>query len=160
MTLIEAVDHLANTRFFRRDVASMTPWQVIRWWELRRIAYNLIVGLATVATISIMLFVAVICDKVMGEPIGMPDPRFAIRGAIIYAVMANVCFTGSWLVELLIVRAWGFRHQQFARVAFGLGLLVSVALTLLPAALTVVSAAVALVAYASGVRGAGTAPGS
>jgi hypothetical protein len=161
MTRSDAVKRLANTRLFRRTVAPLSPWQVIGWWELRRPAYNLIVGLAGLVTIIIMVVVSVICDKVMGVPIGMPDPPiFAVLGVIVYAVMANVFFTCGWLVELFLVHALGSRRRDFGQVAFGLGLAGSVFLTLLPAVVTVVSAAVALVAYASGVRSPTPAPGS
>jgi hypothetical protein len=35
----------AITRFFlRRPYPSPTTWSIVRWWESRRVAYNLSVG--------------------------------------------------------------------------------------------------------------------
>jgi len=53
-------------------------------------------------------------------------------------IMANVCFTGGWILELLSRRLWGPRAEAFGEIAFTWGTLCSVLLTLTPAALTVV----------------------
>jgi len=142
---------LMNMRLFRRPVAPLSPWQVIGWWEVRRIPYNLIVGATGLGSIAIVVTVAMICQKLIGVPIGMPDPAiFAIMGMVLYGIMANVCFTGGWVVEVLLAHVWGVRPSRFGQIAFSLGLLGSVLLTLLPAGLIVASAAVTLLLHATG----------
>jgi hypothetical protein len=132
-------------RLLLRPPAPLTPCQVIGWWEMRRIPYNLIVGATGLATSFVMLTMAIICDRLIGVPIGMPDPPIvAVLGVIVYAIMANVCYTGGWVVE----------------IAFGLGLMGSVALTLLPAVVTVAGAVTALAASALGGSLPDTVPGS
>ena len=98
-----------------------------------------------------MIVTALGCEKVVGEPIGLPDPPIvAVVGIIVYGIMAKVCFTGGWVVELFIAQAWGLRPARFGAIALGLGLFGSVVLTLLPAALSVLFAAVALLFHAMG----------
>ena len=137
MILGKWVTRVMNTRLFRRPSTTLNPWQVVVWWELRRIPYNMIVGATGLFTGAIMITGALICERVVGEPIGMPDPPIvAVIGVIVYGIMANLCFTGGWLVELFIAQAWGLRPARFGSIAFGLGLLGSVVITLLPAGLS------------------------
>jgi hypothetical protein len=84
---------------------------------------------------------------VVGDAIGVPaSPLFAIFAVVIYGIMANVCFTGGWIFELLSRRIWGPRAEAFGEIAFTWGTLCSVLLTLLPAALTVVFGAYRIIA--------------
>lgn len=127
-------------RLFRRTRRPRNNWDVIVWWEARRIPYNAIVGTAGVVTGLLLLTNAFVAERVIGEPIGLPDPPlFAVIGAILYGVMANVCFTGGWIVELLRHR---FRKQpadSFGEAAFTNGTIFAVLLTLLPAGLATIS---------------------
>jgi len=69
---------------------------------------------------------------------------------MVYGIMANLCFTGGWLVELFIALAWGLRPARFGSIAFGLGLLGSVVITLLPAATTVLFGGLSVLFHAMG----------
>jgi hypothetical protein len=124
---------------FRREKPARNSWAVIFWWESRRIPYNVIVGLAGVLTGVLLLVNATVAERVLGDPIGLPSPPlFALMGVILYGVMANVCFTGGWVVEIL---RRSFRKQpedSFAEAAFTNGTIFSVLLTLLPAALILI----------------------
>ena len=67
---------------------------------------------------------------------GPPDsPLVAMFGVIIYGVLANVCFTGGWVTELIVQKAWPQEADRFASTSFALGLVFSVLLTLIPAVL-------------------------
>lgn len=102
---------------------------------MRRVPYNVIVGVAGVVSGLFTLANAFVTERVLGEPIGLPDPPlFAVIAAIAYGVTANVCFTDGWITELLSRRVWGDRVEVFGEVAFTLGTIFSVLLTLLPAA--------------------------
>ncbi len=64
---------------------------------------------------------------------GVPDPPlFALFAVVIYGIMANVCFTGGWLAELVLRKIWLREADRFATLSFSLGLLFSVLLTLAP----------------------------
>jgi hypothetical protein len=125
-------------RLFQRDGTHHGLWNVIFWWEARRLPYNVIVGLAGVLSGLLILGNAFVTERVLGEPIGLPDPPlFAVIAVIAYGVMANVCFTGGWIAELLSRRVWGDRVDAFGEAALTLGTIFSVLLTLLPAALII-----------------------
>lgn len=64
----------------------------------------------------------------------MPDPPlFAIIGVILYAIGANVCYTGGWIVEVALYWFSGKGDTYFGPVTFVLGMVFSVLLTLFPA---------------------------
>jgi hypothetical protein len=68
-----------------------------------------------------------------GEPLGVPDPPFlALLGVIIYGIMANICFTGGWIAETIVVKVWEDGSRDFGPISFMLGTIFSIALTLLP----------------------------
>jgi hypothetical protein len=121
---------------FRRAQPAQTDWEVIAWWESRRIPYNLIVGTAGIICCAIILITAFITEKLIGEAIGLSGtPIFEILAVLIYGIMANVCFTGGWILELLSRRIWGDRAEGFGEIAFTWGTLGSIVVTLIPAAI-------------------------
>ncbi len=131
-----ALDTLARWSLFRRARPPERSWDVIAWWESRRIPYNLIVGATGVASAIVMLIIGFVTGHVVGG--GFGSPLFAAFAVIIYGIMANICFTGGWILELLSRRIWGARAEAFGEIAFTWGTLGSVLLTLVPAVLTVV----------------------
>jgi len=99
-----------------------------------------------------MFATALVCERLIGEPIGLSDPAiFEVIGAIVFAIMANVCYTGGWVTELLLERVWGLRPPRFAQIAFTLGLLFSTVLALLPGVAILLFGAVSLVLHALGI---------
>jgi hypothetical protein len=75
----------------------MTNWEIIRWWELRRITYNAILFVIGIVSILTM-------EWLMGKviPVGEDavEPFVLSVGVIVYAIMANLCYTLGWIVEL------------------------------------------------------------
>ncbi len=65
-------------------------------------------------------------------------PLFVVFAVLVYGVLANICFTGGWLAELLARKVWSERANHFAQISFTLGVLFSVLLTLFPAMLLTV----------------------
>ena len=53
----------------------------------------------------------------------------------VYGIAANLCFTGGWVAELFVKRLWPGRIAVFGEVAFFVGTVFSVLLTLVPAGL-------------------------
>ena len=110
---------------------------VIAWWEKRRFFYNKVLAVVGTVTCILMISCGVISEPLMGEPIGIPDPPILVPlGIIFYGIMANVCYTGGWIAELLLAR---FRPEirtgLFGLRAFRLGVKFSIALTIFPALL-------------------------
>jgi hypothetical protein len=133
----------------RRDNALGGAWQVIGWWEARRVPYNLIVGIAGI--LSSVVIVVVGLGNYFFFRGDFPAPEgLTLFAVIFYAIAANLCFAGGWLVELIIRKAWPQEADRFATLIFSLGLIFSVLLTLTPAILVGVMGIFGLVAHMLG----------
>jgi hypothetical protein len=136
--MIHLIQRIAAIGIIRRSESLTTARQIFFWWEYRRIFYNFAVGVVGLAVVVLMVACGFFSEQILGEPIGIPDPPiFAIFGIVAYGILANVCYTGGWITELLIRAAWHCDTRTFGERAFTLGLLFSVLLTLFPALLTV-----------------------
>jgi uncharacterized membrane protein YeiB len=133
--LISALEALVRRPLFRRGRSPECSWDVIAWWESRRIPYNLIVGAAGIASAIVMLIMGFATEPVVGDNLG--SPLFAIFAVTMYGIMANICFTAGWVLELLSRRIWGTRAEAFGEIAFTWGTLASVIVTLIPAGVNV-----------------------
>ena len=135
--MIRLLRKLRSSALGRRSAPLSSIWQIIGWWEARRVPFNLIVGATGVVTSAVMLLTAVISEYLTGEPIGMPDPPvIVVVAAVLFVVGANVCYTGGWIGELLVRRAWPDESTTFGTLTFTLGLVFAVVVTLTPAVLT------------------------
>ncbi len=136
MKLRQLILGLQRHRLFRRPEPFTSPGQLILWWELRRIPYNLIVGFTGVVTCisSVLLIVlpeAAAQHKAVSE-VQLGSPFLGVISILVYGVAANVCYTAGWSTELLVKLVWGDRAKAYGEIVFTLGLLFSVGLTLLP----------------------------
>jgi hypothetical protein len=134
--LTGALDTLVRWPLFRRAHPPERSRDIIAWWESRRIPYNAIVGATGLFSAIVMLIIGFATEHVAGG--GFGSPLFVVFAVILYAITANICFTGGWILELLSRRLWGTRAEAFGEIAFTWGTLGSMLLTLLPAGLTVV----------------------
>jgi hypothetical protein len=132
--------------FTRREEVTSNS-DIIKWWELRRIPFNLAVGITGIFTCIIIFAIADIASKRLGESLAVPNPPIGtIFGIIAYAIGANLCFTCGWLVEIVVRRIWQDKAGAFAQISFSLGLLFSILLTLTPAAFFLIVLAIRLFA--------------
>lgn len=123
------VQKIKNLRLFKRAENLNTTWQIVLWWELRRIPFNLIIGATGIFTCVFlfgleMLLKNDILDNLLPDP-----PAIAIFG---YGLLANVCFTGGWIIELLAKALFREQSKYFGEILFLCGMIFSVALTLFP----------------------------
>lgn len=98
----------------------MTTLQVIRWWEIRRIPYNAIlfaIGIASIFT----------GESLMGQEI--LESSLAI---LAYGIMANLCYTLGWVIELIGRRTDENRARLRGRKQFWVGFWFSCLLTTAP----------------------------
>jgi hypothetical protein len=130
----------------RRETLVTTSWEAIGWWETRRFAFNMIVGCAGLLS-CIVAFVAAISAAVLfNSDYGLPDPpAVGVVAVVLYAIMANVCYTGGWIAELIVRRAWPEEADRFATRSFSLGLTFSILLSLTPGVVIGVGGIVGLV---------------
>jgi len=83
---------------------------------------------------------------------GFPDPPiFAVVGVVLYGIVANVCFSGGWLAELLIRKIWPGEADRFSTLSLSMGLIFSVVLTLTPAIVIGAAGVFALIGHVIGV---------
>jgi hypothetical protein len=98
---------------------------IIRWWEARRLPYNLILGGAGAVSLGVVALVAALPPG--GGLIGLPLIPIAV-----YGVLANVCYSLGPAVELALEKVWGRRLLPAGPLLFRAGLTFAVGLTLLP----------------------------
>jgi hypothetical protein len=105
------------------------PWDAVAWWEIRRIPFNLLILALGLVSGSILAFAG---SRLFGPDANFGNPFF---GVILYAVLANLCYTLGWITEILW--AWGDTAQteKLRPKIFRIGLIFSGSLTLLPAIL-------------------------
>ena len=122
-----------SSRLFSRRTEAVGLLAILKWWELRRIPYNVLVGLAGVFTCAVSVGVAAMASERFNEPLALPDPPiFAAFGVLLFGIGANVCYTGGWVVEWLARKIWNERTGAFGEISFCVGLVFSVLLALLP----------------------------
>lgn len=142
---------LMSSGLCAREVSLTSTRDVIGWWESRRIPFNLIVGAAGVLSCLVAGLVAIAGSVLFDSDFGLPDPPiFAVFAILLYGVTANVCFTGGWIVELLVRRLWPREADRFATLSFSLGLVFSVVLTLAPGILIAAGGIFSLLRHLSG----------
>jgi len=124
---------LREFRLFRQKWDNPTVFQIILWWESRRIAYNLIVLAVSIMGILILVGAELLYPKI-GLRLGCEceGAIFAILG---YAVMANICYTGGEILQLIQKRKEQSKAKNNGEISFLYGLLFSVLLTFLPVVL-------------------------
>lgn len=108
-----------------------TKGAMLKWWESRRGIYNVCVGAAGLVTLGVAYAISLVPPHV---------PRqFAWQPIVAYAVLANVCYTFGWGIEVALQRIMGRRAPNIGPALFRQGLAFSVGLTLLPIIILVIS---------------------
>lgn len=149
--MFSALRRLIDDRVYHRDIRQYDWRETILWWEYRRSFYNVVVGVVGVVSGVLMISCGALAEPLVGEAIGIPDPPILIPiFVVVYGALANVCYTGGWIAEVVLAR---FRPNTnaFGIRAFRLGVKFSIFVTLIPAAL---SWAVFLFSLATGRRAA------
>ena len=110
--------------FLYPDPAERRPGAIIRWWEKRRLPYNVIVGATGLVT---MPFGAALTAEVATlQAVDM------VRAAIGWAVWANVCYSLGPATEIALEKLFGRRLLPTGPLLFRAGVTVAVGITLLP----------------------------
>jgi len=106
---------------------------IIAWWELRRIPYNLIV--AAVGIPSLLLFYTFILAS---GTLASGEDAVEPLTLIIAPIIANICYTLGWMVEIPCSFLFRLLIHDRVRVIgpalFALGLVLSLLVVIFPAA--------------------------
>jgi len=111
--------------------ASTAPLAVVRWWERRRLRYNLIVGGAGLFSLGVVDAFAVLPPGPHGS--GVP-----LGAVIVFGILANVCYTAGAVIDWGCKLAWRDDPPLVGPFLFRQGLMFSVGLALLPIAVAAV----------------------
>jgi hypothetical protein len=109
--------------------AVLSSWQVVFWWEWRRLLYNLllaIIGIASIIGFEILMSKAIPLGEDAEEPMGM------FLGVAAYGIMANLCYTLGWIIELATRNVNPLLARKRGQKMFRAGLVFSCILTTAP----------------------------
>jgi len=101
---------------------------IFRWWESRRLSFNVIVGATGLVTLGALKLIAFLPPLSTNLPMFWP-------GVIAYGLFANMAYSLGFLTEATMQRAWGDETPRVGPYLFRQGLVFSVGLTLFPIAL-------------------------
>lgn len=119
------------TRLLFEPTLVRSPLRVVQWWERRRVAYNVMVGGAGLATLAYVNALELVLG---GGWLSIPW-----QGVVAYGVLANVCYTAGWAVENLAERWLERPVYGLGPALFRHGLVFSLGLTMLPAVLVTIA---------------------
>jgi hypothetical protein len=98
---------------------------ILKWWELRRIPFNMLVGAVGIVSfiLNLWLYITYLPDESAGSP---------ALSAVFFGIMANIFYTGGWIAEvtLRVIRKRG--SKTIGPRLFKLGLCFSLILASLP----------------------------
>lgn len=112
----------ALTEFLFPAPAQRTVGSILRWWEKRRLAYNVAVGCAGLVSLGTAYAQAALLDF-------QPPPLLA---AVAFGLAANLCYLFGPAVEVAIDKLFGRSVLPTGPSLYRMGLTFSVGLALLP----------------------------
>ncbi len=129
--LVPAESALGN--FLYPTPADRRAGAIIRWWEARRLTYNLVLAGSGVLSLGVMgLFQSL--------PPNAPGLRFAVLPLLVYGLLANVCFGLGPAIEIAVEKLSGGRILPTGPLLLRAGLTFAVGLTfVLPTILMAIS---------------------
>jgi hypothetical protein len=101
---------------------------IFRWWESRRLTFNLSVGAAGLVTLAAIKVIALLPPLSVSMPVFWP-------AVAAYGVFANLFYSLGFVTEAAMQRAWHDDTPRVGPALFRQGLVFSVGLTLFPIAL-------------------------
>jgi hypothetical protein len=119
--------------------APRTAGGILRWWEARRLPYNLIVGGAGLVTLGVVGVATLILPG---------DPGFPPIGPVVaFGVLANLFYLLGPAVEIAAHKLWGRTLLPVGPALFRMGLTFSVGLALFPSLLVALFVVIRLVMW-------------
>ncbi len=115
----------ALTEFLFPAPAPREPVAILRWWERRRLPYNIAVGAAGFVSLTVVGIVQALPP--FSSPVGIP-----LGGILVFGILANVCYCLGPAVELALGAIWGRTVLPAGPTLYRMGLTFSVGLALLP----------------------------
>lgn len=118
----------AITEFLYPTPAKRTVGGIVKWWETRRLAYNVAVGSAGLVSLATSFVLLAL------PPNGQFLPPLALLpGVAVFGIMANICYCFGPTAEVLVEKIWGRQLLPTGPALYRAGLTFSVGLALFPA---------------------------
>ena len=128
---------ILNGKLFKQGLANPTFLQIIIWWEIRRIFFNMILFVTGLFTISACALLEYLFPRATENmQLWTDSPLIKI---FLYAISANVLFTVGSISELFARKMFREKVVSFGSIAFALGLLFSIITTLSPVLIYVIN---------------------
>ena len=126
----------ALVRFLYPAPAERKVGAIIKWWEKRRLAYNVVLAGSGIGTILMaLLTLNPLSEVVQALPAILP-----------FGIMANLCYTLGWMVESVLHRIWGRSLRPVGPALFRAGLTLGEGVTfVIPTIMLMVALVVRLV---------------
>ena len=118
----------AIVRFLYPTPAVRTVPGIFRWWERRRLGYNLIVGSAGVVSLGLSWIIAALPPEGQIASI-FPDVLVPIG---IVGLLANFWYTTGAVIESIVHKLWGKQVLPVGPALFRMGLTFSVGVVFIP----------------------------
>ena len=117
------------SRLFSAPAGKRTAWDVVLWWEIRRVAYNAIMAVVGIAAFAAFyLLISASGELKPGDDAVEPLALVAVP------IFANVCYTAGWVLEVLTL--WTLdRPIVVGPILLKLGLVFSCLVVWVPATL-------------------------
>ena len=112
---------------YQSPPATRSPAEIVRWWESRRVTFNISVGITGVITM-------VAVDTILALPPHSSMPGMFLPAILAYGIAANIFYTLGWIIQIAFNAWWKDDPPEIGTILFRQGLLFSVGLTLLPVA--------------------------
>jgi hypothetical protein len=110
-------------QWFFEGIEDAPRMKILRWWESRRLRFNLYVGIVGIVT----WFLVLIAGSAAVKPgVDFEEPIAMISGPFLYGIMANLCFSLGPAFDMIF-----YRRRPRVRL-FKSGLIFSLVLTSLP----------------------------
>jgi hypothetical protein len=107
---------LAPRDLFARPKAPQSWGNIVKWWEIRRLYYNLILLIVAAQT---LIFHWSAFKSVTERW------QVILFYLILFQLPANIWYTGGWVVDLLLKKTFRVSAQGFAPWALGAGIVFS-----------------------------------
>jgi len=126
---IDGADHASSlVRFLYPTPAERSVVGIFRWWERRRLGYNLIVGSAGVVSLGLSWLISALPPD--GQIIPMfPDVLVPIG---VVGLLANLWYFAGSITESVVHRIWGRNLLPVGPALFRMGLTFSVGVMFIP----------------------------
>jgi hypothetical protein len=109
---------------------------IIIWWEIRRILYNL---LMLITGIMGLIFLLIIMDLNKSESSSSEADFVPLLAVLAGGIIANICYTIGWIAEIFAYLTWKEKARYFGPILWSFGTIFSIVLCFLPGFLYILS---------------------